>query len=158
MTGTTQRPVADAIFTRPRIYDVAPMSFWIAIIYIVTDMFVGVTLFIAFDSTRVTAPLLIVNDIMTFKFWGTIFISLSILQAFALLANKWELTRRFLLAGVAVKAAWAIALLVRAATSSGTLLIAIPWIALAAIQIITIVFFIPLLYKSTNRVAEEHDQ
>lgn len=142
---------------RPPLRKVAPLSYWITVAYVIMNIIIGLSLAIAFDSHRVVATLLIVNNITTYQFWGLIFILLAAGQWFSIFKNEWKWTKKSLLAGVIVKSAWAIALLVRALTSTGTLLIALPWVTLAMIQALTIIFFLPPVYDFRKRGDEDHE-
>lgn len=128
---------------RPSLKMVTPLVHWIIIIYAYFNIIFGLSLFFAIDQTKISASLLIVNDIFSYKFWGVIFIAIGILKLFALKTNNWNLSRKSLLVGVSIKAAWAVALVVRSLTSPGTFLVSIIWVALAMIQIVTFIFFMP---------------
>lgn len=136
---------------RPRLKMVTPLAHWIIIIFAVFNLFLGVSLFFAVDQSKITAPLLIVNDFFTYRFWGVVFILIGALKLFALKTNNWDLSRKSLVVGVAVKAAWAIALIIRSLTIPGTWLVAIIWLALAAIQITTFIFFMPPAIQSPKQ-------
>jgi len=140
---------------RPLLKMVTPLSYWIITIYAYFNILLGMSLFIAIDQSRISSPLLIVNDILNYKVWGTVFICIGILKLYALHTNNWNLSRRSLLVGVSIKAAWALALLVRSLTSPGTWLITIIWLALAAIQIVTFIFFMPPAVASYKQRREE---
>lgn len=131
---------------RHRLYKVSPLVFAITGIFIGMNIVIGVVMAIAFDESRVVASLLIVNDILTYRFWGFIFIGLALFQGWALYKNNWNLVKKSLLSGVVVKTFWAVGLVLRAFVEQGTLLIALPWITLALIQIATVIFFLPPVY------------
>lgn len=128
---------------RPLLKTVTPLAYWIITIYAYFNILLGISLFFAVDQSKITASLLIVNDIFSYKVWGIVFVLVGVLKLFALHTNNWKLSRQSLLVGVAIKAAWALALVVRSLTSPGTWLVSIIWIALAAIQIVTFIFFMP---------------
>jgi hypothetical protein len=128
---------------RPLLKTVTPLAYWIITIYAYFNILLGISLFLAVDQSKITASLLIVNDIFSYKFWGIVFMAIGVLKLVALHTNNWKLSRQSLLVGVAIKAAWALALVVRSLTSPGTWLVSIIWIALAAIQIVTFIFFMP---------------
>lgn len=134
---------ADLKNARPGLRLVSPQTYWITQVYGGFNITLGLSFLLAIDQQRVTASLLIVNNIFTYKFWGIVFILLGILQIYSLFSNRWGLTRKTLLAGVAVKSAWMLALVFRAAVSPGTVLVATIWLALALIQVVTVIFFIP---------------
>lgn len=128
---------------RPSLKQVTPLVHAIITVYAIFNIAFGLSLFFAIDQSKISASLIIVNNIFSYKFWGVIFIAIGILKLFALKTNNWNLSRKSLLVGVAIKAAWAVALIVRSLTSPGTFLVSIIWVALAAIQIVTFIFFMP---------------
>lgn len=135
-----QREIRNA---RPRLRLVSPLVHWVILVMGIFNILLGISLYLAFDAARVSAPLLIVNDLFTYRFWGIVFVALGILKLYSLWANNWNLAKNSLLVGISVKAAWAIALTIRSLTSPGTLLINFIWLALAAIQVGTYIFFMP---------------
>ena len=140
MTRELQKQLHKA---RPSLRSVSPLAFWIVVIYSVFNFALGISLLFAIDQSKITAPLLIVNDFFTYRFWGVVFILVGVLKLFALKTNNWSLSRKSLLVGVGIKAAWAFALIFRSLTSPGTWLVTIIWFALVAIQITTFIFFMP---------------
>jgi len=128
---------------RPLLKTVTPLAHWIITIFAYFNILLGISLFFAVDQSKITASLIIVNDIFSYRFWGVIFIAIGVLKIFALKTNNWDLSRKSLLVGVSIKAAWALALVVRSLTSPGTWLVTIIWLALASIQIVTFIFFMP---------------
>ena len=142
---------------RPSLRKIAPLSWWITVCYVFMNFIIGATFIAAFDQNRVVADLLIVNQFTSYRFWGIAFIALGAFQLTALYMNNWKLTKKSLLSGVLIKTTWAIALCLRALVSSGTLLIALPWITLALIQMVTVIFFLPPLYDFRERGDEDHD-
>lgn len=131
---------------RHRLYKVSPLVFAITGIYIGMNIVIGIAMITAFDQSRVVASLLIVNQLLTYKFWGCVFLALAAFQGWSLYKNNWKYIKLSLLSGVVVKTFWAVGLCLRAVVENGTLLIALPWITLALIQIATVVFFLPPVY------------
>jgi len=131
---------------RHRLYKVSPLVFAITGIFIGMNIAIGVLMITAFDEARVVTSLLIVNDFLTYKFWGCVFLALALYQGISLYKNDWGSIKRALLSGVVIKSFWAVGLCLRAIVDNGTLLIAFPWIALALIQIATVIFFLPPVY------------
>lgn len=136
---------------RPNLRTVSPLAHWILVIYATLNIALGISLILTVDQHRVSASLIIVNELFTYHFWGIVFILIGIFKFYAITTNNWLLARRSLLVGVSVKAAWAIALIVRILTSPGTVLITILWISLALIQIGTFIFFMPPAMSSKTR-------
>lgn len=130
----------------PRLRGLAPLTFWSTLVFASLNFLIGISLFFELDANRVSASLLIVNDILSYQFWGVVFFALGVGKYYALYANKWNLTKKLMLGGVAVKAGWTIALVVRAMISPGTILVALLWLALAVIQVFIVIFFVPSLH------------
>lgn len=146
---------------RPRLRFVSPLSYYIVLIYALLNILIGLDFFLEFDRLRVVTSLIIVNNVTDYHFWAIVFTAIGITKLYALSKNNWGLMRNTLLLGVAVKAAWGIALMVRVFIAPGTILIALLWAALALIQIATFIFFLPPLPgfgKRDDRTAREsHD-
>lgn len=141
---------------RHRLYKVSPLVFAITGIYIGMNIVIGVAMISSLDETRFVASLLIVNSVLTYKFWGVVFLGLAAFQGWALYKNDWGMIKKSLLSGVVVKTFWAVGLILRAIIESGTLLIALPWITLALIQIATVIYFLPPVYDF-REVDDEND-
>lgn len=143
---------------RPRMKAVTPLANSILTIYAFFNLFLGVSFILALDQSRLSsAPLLIVNDVFTYDFWGFVFVAIGILKLYSIKTNNWALARKSLLVGVAIKAAWAIALIVRSITSPGTWLITLMWLALAFVQIATFIFFMPPSVASYKQRREDRE-
>lgn len=141
MTKDIERKIRKA---QPRLRKARPLPFWIILIFAAFNVALGISLYLSFDASRITASLIIVNEVFTFRFWGIVFILVGLLKMYSLVTNNWILARQSLLIGVSIKAAWAVALTVRALTSHGTLLIDLMWVTLALIQISTFIFLVPI--------------
>ncbi len=128
---------------RPRLKLVSPLAHTVVMIFGLFNLFLGISLLLAIDHNRVTSPLIIVNDVFSFRFWGIVFILLGIIKLLTLRLNSWSASRKSLLLGVAVKSAWAFAFIIRSTTNSGTWIVTILWVALAAIQIAAFIYFMP---------------
>jgi len=142
---------------RPNLKTVTPLAHAILNIYAIFNIALGISFILAIDSSRITAPLLIVNEVFTYDFWGFVFIAIGILKLYSIKTNNWNLSRKSLLVGVAIKAAWAIALIVRSLTSPGTWLVTIMWLALALVQIVTFIFFMPPAVESYKQRREDRE-
>jgi len=142
---------------RPSLKTVTPLVHAIITVYAYFNIVFGLSLFFAIDQSKISASLLIVNNIFSYKFWGAVFIAVGIFKLFALKTNNWNLSRKSLLVGVAIKAAWGVALVVRSLTSPGTFLVSIIWVALATIQVVTFIFFMPPAVK-TDKQPEVGDE
>lgn len=128
---------------RPRLRSVSPLAYWTVMVMAVFNFFLGASLLFLVDEDRLSAPLIIVNDLFTYKFWGVVFIAIGVMKVYALLSNRWELARKSLITGVAVKAMWAVALVVRVLTSPGTFFLTLLWLTVAALQMGAYIWFLP---------------
>lgn len=128
---------------RPKLKEVAPHSFWFLLLMAGFNITFGVSLALAIDKERITSSLLIVNDYLTYEFWGIIFIVLGLTKIAAVVFNQWRLARVTLMAGVTIKAAWMVALAIRFLVSPGTILVAALWGTIALAQMLCYIFFLP---------------
>lgn len=128
---------------RPRLKVVSPLSHWVVLIMALFNIVLGISFLFAIDQNRLTASLIIVNDVFTFWFWGWVFIGIGLLKLYALVMNNWNLARRSLLVGVSVKAAWMVALTIRSFVSPGTIFVNVMWITIALLQMGTYIWFMP---------------
>lgn len=135
---------------RPSLRTVTPLAHAVLQIYAYFNILLGISFLFALDQSKIDTPLLIVNDLLSYKFWGFIFIGIGMLKLYSLYTNNWNLSRKSLLVGVSIKAAWALALVVRSFTESGTWFITIIWLTLAAVQISTFIFFLPPAINSKS--------
>lgn len=136
---------------RPSLRLVSPMAYWTIMVMAVFNFLLGLSLFFLVDNDRLSAPLIIVNDLFSYKFWGAIFILIGIVKAYALLKNKWELARHSLIIGVSVKAMWAVALIVRVLVSPGTFFLTLLWLTVALLQMGAYIWFLPHGYLATDK-------
>lgn len=128
---------------RPSLHKVSPLSWWIVMVMAIFNVVLGLSFLLLVDEDRFAAPLFIVNDVLTFKLWGWLFIVLGLVKGFSIFINNWGLARASLFMGVSVKAAWMVALTIRTIISPGTFFLNILWIALALIQMGAYVYFLP---------------
>ncbi len=128
---------------RPSLRLVSPLSYWTVTVMAVFNLLLGGSLLALVDQTRLSAPLIIVNDLFTYKFWGVLFIAIGLLKLYALWSNKWELARTSLIVGVSVKAAWAVALIIRVLVSPGTFFLTLLWLTVAMLQMGAYIWFLP---------------
>lgn len=142
---------------RPSLRSVAPLSWWVVLIMCLFNVIFGISLFFGIDQSRITAPLLIVNDILPYDFWGIVFFSLGILKLYALITNNWNLARRSLFVGVSVKAAWMVALTIRTFVSPGTVFLNVVWVTVALLQMGAYIWFLPPSRKEELSDKKEAD-
>lgn len=141
---------------RPKLRVVSPISHWIVMIMAFFNIILGISLWFLVDESRVSASLLIVNDLFTFKFWGVVFILIGIVKLYALLTNNWNLARKSLFLGVSVKAAWMVALIIRILISPGTILVSLLWATIALLQIGGYIWFLPPSNISDKQLKREN--
>lgn len=140
MTKSLKRQIREA---RPKLKMVSPLAHWTVTIMAVFNLLLGLSLFVLVDQTRLSAPLLIVNSLLTYKFWGAVFIGVGLLKLYSLWSNRWELARASLFLGVTIKAAWAVALIIRVLVSPGTFFLTLLWVTVALLQMGAYVWFLP---------------
>lgn len=128
---------------RPSLRLVSPLAYWTVTVMAVFNLLLGASLLLLIDEGRFSAPLIIVNDVSSYKFWAVVFISIGLLKLYALWSNRWELARTTLIIGVSVKAAWAVALIVRVLVSPGTFFLTLLWLTVAALQMGAYIWFLP---------------
>lgn len=126
---------------RPLLFKVAPLTATICWIYV----FINILLFFSFFFYhRPIIKLLIVNNVLTFQFWGVLFLAVASFGLYSLLTNHWNRIRRALLAGIVVKMAWLTTLIIFTAHNFRQgIFITILWGFFAAIQAATYIFFLP---------------
>lgn len=137
---------------RPSLKMVSPLAHWTVMIMAVFNILLGASLLLLIDQNRLSAPLIIVNSLFTYKFWGIVFITIGVMKIYALLSNRWGLARLTLMLGVSVKAAWAVALIIRILVSPGTFFITLLWCTIALLQMGAYIWFLPsgMLAKSKD--------
>lgn len=119
---------------------IAPWAHYNTIVFSLFNVVIGISLALSLDGHRVSAPLLIVNEVLTYQIWGAVFIALGVCQYIFLRQNKWAWIQWTHRTGTALKATWAIALIVRVFVSPGTVFLTVMWVALMLIQVITFIF------------------
>lgn len=126
---------------RPRLRDVAPLTTAIVVGYAFMNTTLGVLLFLTQARTR---NLVVVNDVLTYQFWGTCFVILGLAMFIALKMNVWSVIKKTLIVGVFLKSWWLFALIVRLLSGhqENALLLCI-WLFLTYIQVVTYIHFIP---------------
>lgn len=149
---TTHAELAKA---RPTLKMVSPMSHWFVSIMGVFNILLGLTLMFGIDKNRLSASLIIVNEVFSYTFWGVVFITIGVVKLFALFTNNWKLSRQSLILGVSIKAMWAVALIFRIFISPGTVFITLLWLTVAALQMTCYIFFMPPNIGSFNQRRED---
>lgn len=132
---------------RPSLRLVSPLSWWTVLVMAVFNVILGLSFIFLVDQSRFSAPLLIVNQYLSFSLWGWVFIGIGLLKAYSLWANNWDLARRSLIVGVSIKSAWMVALTIRTLISPGTLFLNLTWITIALLQMGAYVWFLPPAIK-----------
>lgn len=138
---------------RPRLKVVSPLAYWTVLIMAWFNILLGTSFLSLVDQANFVSSLIIVNDVLTFQFWGVVFILLGFLKLYSLHANNWNLARKTLFLGVSIKAAWMIALILRVFITPGTFMLTLLWVAIALLQMGAYIWFMPPAlgkYKQTK--------
>lgn len=128
---------------RPRLRVVSPLSNWVVKVMGWFNIILGLSMIFSVDSDRFTASLFLVNEYTPFWAWGYVFLAIGITKLYSLAVNDWSLARKSLIMGVAVKAAWMVALTIRTFVSPGTAFLNLTWIAVGLIQMGAYIWFMP---------------
>ena len=128
---------------RPKLRVVSPLSSWVVKVMGWFNIILGLSVIFSIDSDRFTASLFLVNEYMPVWAWWYIFLLMGIVKLYALASNNWSLARKSLIMGVAVQAAWMVALTIRTFVSPGTALLNLTWVAVGLIQMGTYIWFMP---------------
>ena len=145
MTSKLDKELQEA---RPKLKVVSPLANWIVVVMAVFNLFLGTSFLFAIDQNRASASLLIVNDILTYKFWGIVFIAIGLVKLYSIFTNNWKLARSSLFLGVSVKAAWMVALTIRTFVSPGTVFLNLLWVTIALLQMGAYIWFLPPAEKA----------
>lgn len=140
MTSKLEKELQHA---RPSLRSVSPLGWWTVLIMGLFNLVLGTSLLTAIDQSRITASLLIVNEVLTYQFWGIVFIVLGLIKLYSLAVNNWKLARSSLFIGVSVKAAWMVALTIRTLVSPGTVFLNLLWVTVALLQMGAYIWFLP---------------
>lgn len=127
---------------RPSLRLISPVSFYFIALMGVFNIVVGLAMIaigLSFDDPVLT----VLTAIIPAWVWGALFLSLGVFKLVALKANHWLLTRSSLLAGVALKSSWAVALVIQVLQVSDNIFLTTCWITIAITQVIVYVHFLP---------------
>ncbi len=125
---------------RPKLSEIAPLTSAICWGYVAVNLILGLGMIFIYQGT--IAPISIAS-ILSYPMWGSLFVLAAVVGGYGLLTNNWKLTRHAQLYGLALKAVWAIALIIRCFEYPQTILITAVWIFFAYIQAATYVYFLP---------------
>ena len=142
---------------RPKLKVVSPLAYWTVIVMAVFNILLGASFLFLVDLSRFSAPLIIVNDLLTFRFWGIVFIAIGLLKLYSIITNNWKLARQSLIIGVSIKAAWMVALIFRVIVSPGTFFLSLLWATVALLQMGAYVWFMPPAMGSFKQTKKERD-
>jgi uncharacterized membrane protein HdeD (DUF308 family) len=134
-------------FVRPSLFRVAPLTYMVCLGYGVVNTLIGFGLFHFFSPEK---PIAVAN-IFSYQLWGWIFFLVGVTSIVFLIINDWKATRGLLLLGLAIKAIWAVALILRTFIAPETVVITLVWLFFAYIQAVTYIFFIPKLQVGYER-------
>lgn len=131
---------------QPRLWDVAPLTALIIIGFAVMNTVLGVGMLT--QTARVQSTLLVVNSVMTYEVWGTIFLVTGIAGAVTYIFNDWRAMRTLLVVGVFLKFWWLAAIISRMVIgSSDNIILFCLWGLLCYVQIVTYIKFTPEIKK-----------
>lgn len=131
---------------RPRLYEVAPLTYSICWGYAVINILLGAGLYLLYSPQ---VPIAVAN-IFSYRVWGILFAGLGFLGVYALIKNEWKVSKNILLAGLVIKAVWAIALIARSVVEPQSIVITLVWLFFAYIQAVTYIFFTPKINGDKN--------
>jgi hypothetical protein len=123
---------------RPSLFKVAPLVYCICWGFAIVNLLIALGM-----ATFVATKPIAIAQLLTYRQWGAVFGLLAIVGAYSLSSNNWKLARNVMLAGLAVKAVWLVALIARAFIVPSTLLITAVWLFIAYVQALTYVYFLP---------------
>lgn len=126
---------------RPRLRLVSPLAAAIFLGYAVTNVALGVGLFMYSDPTP-NATFSVITNYTPFKLWGLVFIGLGLFKFYTYAKNDWKKMRLALVGGLLVKSIWAFALFIRF-LSGGSIVLLVIWLFFAYVQAVTYIHFIP---------------
>lgn len=126
---------------RPRLKEVSPLAASILLGYGVINILLGIGM-LFYVNPSPEAVFAIVNSVVTFQVWGVVFILLGLAKLYGYFRNDWNFMKGLLVAGLSVKAAWAIALFIRF-LDGGSILLLVIWLFFAYVQLVTYIHFIP---------------
>lgn len=128
---------------RPSLWLVSPLTAAIVLGYGIINILLGVGLF-SYVNPSPNALFAIINSVMTYQVWGSIFIVLGLFKLYSLAMNNWRMMRISLIIGIVVKSIWAIALFFRY-LDGGSILLLIIWLFFAYVQLVTYINFTPTI-------------
>ena len=131
---------------RPSLRKVAPLTFWICWGYALVNIILGAGMYFLYLKNPVV-PIVVAN-ILSYQVWGVLFWTLGLITGYALITNRWHLTRSAQFVGLFLKTIWGIALIIRSFSAPTTLLITGVWIFLAYVQVMVYIYFIPEVGQS----------
>lgn len=126
------------IQARPSLKKILPVVYWCTMVFAGLNIALGIG---AFMWNPVAFPIVAFN--YTFLYlWGFLFTSLGFLMLYGLLTKRWERLRGLMCVGLLYKLLWSIALLFRI-EQGGIFLFAVPFIGLALLQAVIIIYYLP---------------
>lgn len=136
----------EIVHARPRLKEIAPLTNYISWGYAITNIALGIGMMTLYDTSIPIA----VASILSYFWWGTIFMGLGVFKAYALLTNRWMAVKNAHLFGLVLKSVWAIALVIRCFEAPQTIIIAIVWFFFAYIQAGVFIYFLPAIKAGAN--------
>ena len=127
---------------RPSLRLVSPVSFWFIALMGIFNLIIGALLMLVFESGD-DEVFRVLTLFVPSWLWGIAFIMLGAAKLVSIYANNWRWARWTLLAGVALKSGWAVALIIRTFIITDNSFLAMCWLTIALTQIICYIHFLP---------------
>lgn len=134
---------------RPRLFTIAPLTTSVCWGFSIVNIVIGLAMIIIYKGTIAPIP---IADVLSYRLWGAVFLSMGLFGAISLIRNNWRITRWVQLLGILVKSIWLIALIVRCFYYPQTVLITAVWFFFAYIQAMVYIFFIPSHFRALDDV------
>lgn len=128
---------------RPRLRDVSPVSYWFIMLMGVFNLIIGIGFALATRGLNDDTIFGLISRVVPFWVWGVLFFGLGVAKLWSLKTNNWKWSRYTLLAGVALKSGWAVALMLRTIENPGNIFLTMTWTTVAITQIICYIHFLP---------------
>lgn len=122
---------------RPRMRLAIPQTFWLSICFGIFNVVIGTLL-----SLRIIALHLVLLGVIPIVVWGFVFILHGVCTLSSLMANSWDVSRGLHFAGLAIKSAWWLELMVGVVVGNNPAYFVI-WSLLLAVQFVVWFYFSP---------------
>ncbi len=137
---------------RPRLYTIAPLTFWVLCCFVVLNAWLGLSFFLPPDT--VIPP--IENHVMTDNFWGIIYMIMAASLGWGIMSKNWELAKYSMVFGLFIKSIFLYALLVIGIQRGfvGTFPVTGLWVFAVLIQLGAVIYFAPPRTPESGRMVK----